>query len=145
MSTSWPSRSSSSAKSGLVAQRVHIRGAVGAVVSSLANDILMPIISLVLPAGDWREAKYVLSSTTDAAGVVSESAILYGQFAAAVLDFIIISFVVFIIVKRLVKPVPEPATPQMRKCPECFEMIPEDARRCRACTSTIGAGSQLAT
>ncbi len=123
---------------------VIIGGAVGAVVSSLANDILMPIISLVLPAGDWREAKYVLSSTTDAAGVVSESAILYGQFAAAVLDFIIISFVVFIIVKRLVKPAPEPATPQMRKCPECLEMIPEEARRCRACTSTIAPGSQPA-
>lgn len=118
---------------------VIIGGAVGAVVSSLANDILMPIIGMVLPAGDWREAKYVLSSSTNAAGEVSESAILYGQFAGAVLDFLIISLVVFLIVKRLVKPAPEPEAPQMRKCPECLEMIPEGARRCRACTATIGA------
>lgn len=120
---------------------VIIGGAVGAVVSSLANDILMPIIGTVLPAGDWREARYVLSSTTNAAGEVSESAILYGHFAGAVLDFLIISLVVFLIVKRLVKPVPEPEGPQMRKCPECLEMIPEEARRCRACTATIGAAS----
>lgn len=120
---------------------VIIGGAVGAVVSSLANDILMPIIGIVLPAGDWREAKYVLSSATNAAGEVSESAILYGQFAGSVLDFLIISLVVFLIVKRLVKPVPEPETPQMRKCPECLEMIPEEARRCRACTATVGATS----
>lgn len=118
---------------------VIIGGAVGAVVTSLANDILMPIIGTVLPAGDWREAKFVLSSTTNAAGEVSESAILYGNFAAALLDFVIISFVVFLIVKRLVRPVPEPEAPRMRKCPECLEMIPEEARRCRACTATVGA------
>ncbi len=114
-----------------------IGGAVGAVVSSLANDVLMPIIGMVLPAGDWREAKLVLSSTTNAAGEVSESAILYGNFAAAILDFIIISFVVFLIVKRLIKPAPEPPAEPMRKCPECHEMIPGAARRCRACATAV--------
>ena len=116
---------------------VIIGGAVGAVVNSLANDVLMPIIGMVLPAGDWREAKYVLSSSTNAAGEVSESAILYGQFAGAVLDFLIISLVVFLIVKQLVKPVPEPEATKMRKCPECAEMIPAEARRCRACTASV--------
>lgn len=116
---------------------VIIGAAVGAVVTSLVADILMPIVSLVLPGGDWREAKYVLSSATDAAGKVTENAILYGHFLGFVLNFLIISFVVFWIVKILVKPVPEPAAEPMSKCPECLDMIPAAARRCRSCTAVL--------
>ena len=108
---------------------VIIGAAVGSVVSALAADILMPIIGTFLPGGDWREAKFVLSG---------KNAILYGHFAGVVLDFLIVSFVVFLIVKALVKPVPTPAAEPMKKCPECLEMIPEAARRCRACTASVG-------
>lgn len=108
---------------------VIIGAAVGSVVSALAADILMPIIGTFLPGGDWREAKLVLSG---------ENAILYGHFAGVVLDFVIVAFVVFLIVKALVKPVPAPAAEPMKKCPECLEMIPEAARRCRACTASVG-------
>jgi large conductance mechanosensitive channel len=116
---------------------VIIGAAVGNVVSSLAADVLMPVIGLFLPGGDWRQAKYVLSSTTDTAGKVSESAILYGHFLGTLIDFIVISFVVFLIVKTLVKPVPAPAAQAMKACPECLEMVPAAARRCRACTAAI--------
>src|SRR6185369_7364815 len=59
---------------------VIIGAAVGNIVSALAADILMPVIGLVLPGGSWREAKIVLHTTTDAAGKVTENAILYGHF-----------------------------------------------------------------
>ena len=116
---------------------VIIGGAVGAVVSALAADILMPIIGVFLPGGSWREAKIVLSQTTDAAGKITENAILYGHFLGTLLDFLIISLVVFLIVRTLVKPAPVPAAEQMKQCPECLEMIPAAAKRCRACTTTL--------
>jgi len=116
---------------------VIIGAAVGSVVSALVADILMPVIGLALPGGDWREAKVVLRTATDAAGKTTENAILYGHFAGVVLDFLLISLVVFFIVKALVKPVPVEAPEPMRKCPECLEMIPAAARRCRACTATV--------
>lgn len=114
---------------------VIIGAAVGNVVSGLASDILMPIVSLVLPGGTWREAKWVLSRSTDASGKVVENAMLYGRFVGALIDFLVISLVLFLIIRTLVKPVPV-ATPEPQKqCPECLEMIPAAARRCRACTA----------
>jgi len=108
---------------------VIIGAAVGNVVSALVADVLMPIIGVFLPGGEWRDAKLVLRG---------DSAILYGHFLGVILDFAIISFVVFLIVRTLVKPVPEPVAEPMKNCPECLEMIPQAARRCRACTATVG-------
>ena len=107
---------------------VIIGAAVGNIVSALSADILMPIISVFMPGGDWREAKIALSEN---------NAILYGHFLGTVLDFLIISFVVFLIVRTLVKPAPTPPAEQMRQCPECLEMIPGAARRCRACATAL--------
>ncbi len=114
---------------------VIIGAAVSSVVSALSSDILMPVIGLFLPGGNWREARFVLRSTTDASGKVVEAAILYGHFLGVLLDFLIISVVVFFIVRALVRPVPESAPESMSKCSECLEMIPAAARRCRACSS----------
>lgn len=119
---------------------VIIGAAAGSIVTSLVADILMPVIGLLLPGGDWREARIVLSTTTDAKGEILENAIHYGRFGGTILNFLIVSFVVFLVVKRLVKPVPTPAAEPMRKCSECLEMIPAAARRCRACTTAVAAG-----
>jgi large conductance mechanosensitive channel len=116
---------------------VIIGAAVGNVVSALAADVLMPVISLFLPGGDWRQAKYVIHATIDAAGKTSENAILYGHFLGTLIDFVVIAFVVFLIVKALVKPVAAPPAQPMKACPECLEMIPAAARRCRACTASL--------
>ena len=107
---------------------VIIGAAVGNVVSALVSDVLMPIISLAIPSGDWRDAKIALTE---------KSAILYGHFLGTLVDFLLISLVVFLIVRTLIKPVPEPAAEPMKKCPECLEMLPAAARRCRACTSAL--------
>lgn len=116
---------------------VIIGAAVGSIVSSLSADILMPIISLVLPGGEWRTAKFVLRTTTDASGKITENAILYGHFIGTIVDFVIVSFVLFLIVRKLVKPAPAPAAEPKKTCPECLEMIPQAARRCRACTASV--------
>lgn len=107
---------------------VIIGAAVGKVVSALSDDILMPVIGLFLPGGDWREAKLPLSG---------ENAILYGHFLGTLVDFVVISFVLFLILRTLVKPVAAPAAEETKKCPECLEMIPAAARRCRACTASF--------
>ena len=114
---------------------VIIGAAVGNVVSALAADILMPIIGLFLPGGNWREARIVLRTATDATGKVTESAVLYGHFIGTLIDFLIVSLVVFLIVKALVRPVPAPEP--TKSCPECLETIPRAARRCRACTAAV--------
>lgn len=120
---------------------VIIGAAVGNVVSAVASDLLMPLIGLVLPGGSWREAKIVLSSSTDPAGKVMENAILYGHFIGTLVDFLIVSLVLFLIVRALVRPVAVPAAEPTKKCPECLEMIPQAARRCRACTATQGVSA----
>ena len=107
---------------------VIIGAAVGNVVSALAADILMPIIGLFLPGGNWRDAKIALDET---------NALLYGHFLGTIIDFVVIAFVVYLIVRALIKPVPEAAAEPMKKCPECLEMIPAAARRCRACTASV--------
>ena len=110
---------------------VIIGGAVGKVVSSLAADILMPLISMIIPGGAWREAKFVLSTKPD--GTVA-NAVTYGQFFGALVDFVIIALVVFLITKAILKPAPAAPT---KVCPECREIIPAEARKCRACASAV--------
>lgn len=112
---------------------VIIGGAVGKVVSSLVADILMPLISLAIPGGSWKESKFILSSSVDAAGKTVENAVSYGAFLGTVIDFVIIAAVVFIIGKAMIKPAPTPPAPAVKTCPECLESIPQAARRCRAC------------
>jgi large conductance mechanosensitive channel len=113
---------------------VIIGGAVGKVVGSLVSDILMPIISLAIPGGAWREAKIPI--TTNAAGEVT-NAIAIGPFSGAIVDFVIIALAVFFITKALLKPAPAPPPPPTKTCPECKETIPADARKCRACASAV--------
>lgn len=114
---------------------VIIGAAVSNVVSAVVADLLMPVISRLIPSGDWRTAKIILHTATDASGKITENAILYGHFLGTVIDFLIISFVVFLIVKMLVKPAAAP--PPTKVCPECLETIPAAARRCRACTASV--------
>ncbi len=113
---------------------VIIGAAMGKVVSALVADILMPIIGLVMPKGDWREAQIVLSSATDAAGKTTVNAIKYGDFLGNVIDFIVIAYVVFMITKALIKEAPAPPS---KDCPFCKEKNAADATKCKACASEI--------
>jgi large conductance mechanosensitive channel len=114
---------------------VIIGAATGKVVTGIVSDLLMPIISLVLPAGDWREKEFVLKSVVDAAGKVTVTSIKYGDLVGNVIDFLIISYVVFWIAKAFVPK--EVASAPTKECPECLETIPAAAKRCKACGSVV--------
>jgi len=113
---------------------VIIGAASGKVVSALVGDILMPVIGLILPKGDWRDASIELSRSTDAAGKITVNAIKYGDFLGNAVDFIAIAFVVYLITKALLKPAP--AAPS-QTCPYCKEANAVDATKCKACTSAL--------
>ena len=115
---------------------VIIGAAVGKVVSSLVSDLLMPVIGLAIPGGAWRDLKIVLSTKPDG---TPANAITYGAFLGSVIDFVIIAFVVFVITKAILRPVPPPAPAPTKRCPECCESIPAAARKCRACGSPVPA------
>lgn len=117
---------------------VIIGAAIGKVVAALADDIINPIVGLLLPAGDWRNAKIVLSRATDAAGKVTENAIAYGDLIGRIVDFAIIVWVVYLIAKAFL---PKPGQPTTKECPECKEVIPKDARRCKACGQPQGVAA----
>jgi large conductance mechanosensitive channel len=120
-----------------LAVAVIVGGAVGKVVSSLAADILMPLISMVLPAGDWRTAKLTLSTSVGPDGKQVVNAISYGNFFGSVVDFLIIALVVYLMTKALLKePVAAPPPPT-KNCPRCKEAIALDATKCKFCTADI--------
>jgi len=105
---------------------VIIGAAIGKVVSGIVEDVLMPVIGLVLPGGEWRNAQLTLSG---------QNAIKYGDLAGRTLDFLIVALVVFALTKLLLeKPAPAATT---KSCPECLEAIPIAARKCRACGSVV--------
>ena len=120
-----------------LAVAVIVGGAVGKVVSSLAADIIMPLISMVLPGGDWRTAKLTLSTSVGPDGKEVVNAINYGNFFGSVVDFLIIAFVVYLMTKALIKePAAAPPAPT-KNCPRCKEAIAVDATKCKFCTADV--------
>jgi large conductance mechanosensitive channel len=113
---------------------VIIGAALGKVVTAITSDLLMPVVGLIMPKGDWRDAYIELSKSTDAAGKVTVNAIKYGDLLGALLDFVIIAFVAFLLTKALLKPAPEVP---VKTCPYCKEKNDEAASKCKACTSEI--------
>ena len=120
-----------------LAVAVIVGGAVGKVVSSLAADIIMPVIGMVLPSGEWRSAKLILGRSTGPDGKEVINAIGYGRSSAMVVDFLIIAFVVYMITKALIKEAPAPPPPPSKNCPRCKEAIAIDATKCKFCTADI--------
>jgi large conductance mechanosensitive channel len=98
--------------------------AVGKVVTASVNDLLMPIIGLAIPGGDWRQMAIPIGG----------SKLLVGDFLGAVLDFTIIAFAVFMIGKMFLKPEP---TPDTKICPQCTEVVAKAASRCKYCTQPV--------
>ena len=107
-----------------LAVAVIIGGAVGKVVTSLAQDIIMPIIGPALPGGDWRTATLTIGSI----------AIKWGSFLGNLIDFVIIAFIVYLMTKALIKEVPPAPT---KTCPRCKEALVLDATKCKFCTADI--------
>jgi large conductance mechanosensitive channel len=109
--------------------------ATGKVVSSLVADVIMPVISLLLPGGEWRAAQAELTRHVGADGKEVINAIHYGSFFGNVVDFVVIALVVYLITRALIKEAP--AAPS-KKCPRCTESIAVEATKCKFCTADIG-------
>jgi large conductance mechanosensitive channel len=114
---------------------VIIGGATGKLVSAVVDDLLMPVVGLIMPAGEWRSAQIVLSQSTDSAGKITVNAIKYGNLLGSVIDFVIIAFVVYVLTKAVLPK--EPQAAPTKSCPECLETVPAAAHKCRACTAAI--------
>lgn len=94
-----------------------IGGAFTAIVQSLVNDLLMPVIGALFGGIDFTTLKYVIRAADEAAGI-EEAAIKYGSFIQAIVNFLLIAIVIFLLVKGINKmrrkkeePAPAPAAP----------------------------------
>ena len=105
--------------------------AMGNVVMSLVNDVIMPPIGMALGSLDISQMKVVLKATGDPK---TEVAIRYGTFINFVITFVIVALVVYVMTSLLLRIAPESPT---KTCPFCKEDVPADATKCRACTSAI--------
>ena len=115
-----------------LAVAVIIGGAFGKIVGSLVKDILMPLIGLVMGGVNFAELSFT----------VGEAVVTWGAFVQAIVDFIVIAFVIFMIIKsannakKKEEPAP-PAEPTTKDCPYCFTTIAIKATRCPNCTSEL--------
>lgn len=128
-----------------LAVAVIIGGAFGKIVTSLVNDILMPPIGVLLGKVDFSNLFINLSGQAYASLAEAKAAgaatINYGVFLNTVIDFVIVAFVIFLLIKqvnRLKREAP-PAAPTTKECPYCLSTIPLKATRCAHCTSELKA------
>ena len=112
---------------------VIIGGALGTVVNSLVNDILMPPIGFVLGGVDFSALKIVLKPAVGG-DPATEVAIRWGAFVNALIAFVAIAFVVWQVSRTFIK---EPAEAEVKPCPYCKEPNAIDASKCKACASEI--------
>jgi large conductance mechanosensitive channel len=122
---------------------VIIGGAFGKIVSSLVSDIIMPPIGLLLNGVDFSNLFVSLTgqpyATLAEAQAAGAPTLNYGNFINAVINFLIIALVIFLMIRainRLQKPAPA-AAPMTRECPHCFSTISLKATRCPNCTSQL--------
>ena len=124
-----------------------IGAAFGKIMTSLVNDVIMPPIGLVLGRVDFSNLFIDLSGQTYASLTEAKAAgaptINYGVFLNNVIDFLIVAFAIFLLVRfinRLSRqPEAPPAAPTTNECPFCVSSIPVKATRCPQCTSTLQA------
>jgi large conductance mechanosensitive channel len=122
-----------------------IGAAFGKIVSSIVSDIIMPPIGLLLGKVDFSTLYINLSgesySSLAAAKAAGGGTIDYGIFINAIIDFIIVAFVIFLLIKQMNRlkrqPIPAPAVPTTKECPHCFSTIAIKATRCPQCTSEL--------
>ena len=121
---------------------VIIGGAFGKIVGSLVNDIIMPPIGMAMGKIDFKNLFISLNgkeqATLEAAKKAGAPVLAYGSFINTVMDFLILAFVIFMMVKQINKLTPPPAPkPDPRLCPYCKSEIADDATRCPHCTSQL--------
>lgn len=128
---------------------VIIGGAFGKIITSLVNDVLMPPIGRLLGNVDFSNLFISLSGQAYASLAEAQKAgaptLNYGMFLNNVINFLIVAFVIFIVIKQMAHlqnfgKKPEPAAaPTTKNCPFCISVIPIKAVKCANCTSAVPA------
>ncbi len=122
-----------------MAAGIIIGSAFGQIVNSLVKDVFMPPIGWVLGNVDFSNLSITLMEKTATAEAVT---IRYGVFINTIVDFVIVSFVIFLVVKEMnsIKRKMEapPAAATTKECPKCYSVIPLKATRCPHCTAELG-------
>ena len=120
-----------------------IGAAFGSIVTSFVSDILMPPIGLLLGRVDFANLFINLKGnygSVAAAKAAGAATLNYGIFMNTVINFLIVAFAIFLLVRQVnrlfPKPVPAPA-PAAKDCKFCFSSIPQQATRCPHCTSDL--------
>ena len=128
---------------------VIIGAAFGAIVNSLVTDVIMPPIGLLAGGLDFKDLFVSLNGqaypTLDAAKKAGAPVIAYGAFLNTIVNFLIVAFAIFLLVKqvnRLSKPAPAPPPTPTRECPFCITAVPVKATRCPACTSELAGAAR---
>ena len=122
-----------------------IGAAFGAIVNSLVNDVIMPPIGLLTGGVDFKDVFVQLNhrehvfATLAEAKAAGDATIGYGVFLNNVIDFLIVAFVIFLLIRAAnkMKRAPAPAAPSTKECPFCHTNIPLAATRCPNCTSNL--------
>jgi large conductance mechanosensitive channel len=114
----------------------------GKIVTSFVESIMMPIVSLLIPGGSWKEARIVLGLVPDpqTAGAQIENAILIGQFLGEILDFLMISVVILLMlnaVAKLKRKEERLDIADTKECIYCLSIIPIAASKCGHCTADL--------
>ncbi len=129
---------------------VIIGAAFGKVVTSIVDDLFMPLLGVLVGKHDFSQYFITLSpghfDSVLQAKAAGAATLNYGLFINALLNFVIIAIAIFIVVKQVNRMTRKPAeavTPSMRDCPECLSPIPKDARRCKFCAS-VQTGQAIA-
>jgi len=122
---------------------VIIGAAFGKIVTSMVNDVIMPPIGAMTGSVDFSNKFIVMSggtfNTLKEAKDAGAATINYGLFINEVINFLIIAFVIFLMVRWInkLKSEPPPALPTTKECPFCVSAIPLKATRCPSCTSQL--------
>jgi large conductance mechanosensitive channel len=116
--------------------------AFGKVVSSLVDDVIMPPIGRLLGHADFSNLFINLSDKSYASLAAAKAAgaptLNYGNFLNTIINFLIVAFAVFLLVRAVNKWMPKPAAPVTTKdCPQCAMPIPVAAKKCGHCTSAV--------
>jgi large conductance mechanosensitive channel len=122
---------------------VILGGAFGKIITSLVNDIIMPPLGLLLGNVNFTDLFISLNGTKYASLADAQTAgaatLNYGLFINTIIDFLIVAFIIFLIVRQInrMKRAPAPVAPTTKECPYCYTQIPIPATRCPNCTSDL--------
>ena len=126
---------------------VMIGGAFGSIVSSLVNDIFMPLIGLLLGglniSGSFLALNGQVYASKEAATAAGVGTLNYGMFLQKIIDFLIMAFCVFLVIRLMAKLMPKKPAKDARKCPYCMKEIDDKATRCPHCTSQLDTAEKL--